>query len=82
MEWIVCIRDARMVRAGIVSSYDLQASHIDGGKQFVAGTQAQVFGQVREQQPAFPFRRQVRRQATQESQQHAALWIVDRGFER
>ena len=50
-------------------------------EQFCPGPQFQMFGEVREQQPAFSSRFQMRGQAIEESVQHSTLRIVDRLFD-
>ena len=71
-----------MLRLRIQPVYDFEARGIDGGQQPGARAQAQVLGKVRQDQPALALGLQVRGQAVEETQQHAAVFVVQRMFDR
>ena len=47
------IGSARMARLDVAAAYDLQSSAFDQGEQFSESAQAQMFGQVGQNQPGF-----------------------------
>lgn len=63
---------------GVQAAEHLQACMGHPAQQFFARAQTQVFGQVRQDQPAFAACAQVRSQARQKAAQHAAVFVVNR----
>lgn len=61
-------------------SRDDEPCLLEGGEEFVPGSQCQMFGEIGEQEPTFSARLQVGGQPTEESIQHPAFGIVDRLF--
>jgi methionyl-tRNA synthetase len=59
-----------------------QAGPINHCQQFLARTQAEMLGEVRQDQPALAAWFQMRRQPAEKTAQHPAVRIVDRMFDR
>ena len=67
---------------GIQAAQDREPGVRDPAQQGFAGAQAQVFGQVGQDQPAFAACAQVRWQAGQKSFEHLAAFVVHRLFQQ
>jgi len=72
----------------VVAGADVEpAGHLQAGigdplQQLCTRPQAEVLGQVRQDQPALAARRQVGPQPGQKAAQHAAVGVVHGGFQR
>ena len=71
-----------MAWPGVDAAQHLQASGGKPAQQLVSAAQTQVFGQIRQDQPALALGRQVGGQPSQVAAQHAAVRVVDGGLQR
>ena len=71
-----------MPRPDIFPTGHRQPGLFDRLKQKLACAQTKMLSEIRQDQPAFSTGRQVVRQPVQEAEQHAAVVVVDRVFDR
>nr|WP_293258232.1 hypothetical protein [Nannocystis sp.] len=82
MERVAGVGGAGMLRANIVASDDLQTRGREHRQQLGPRAQAQVLGDIRQDQPALPIGGQVVGEPGEKTSQHAALGIIDRALDR
>ena len=81
MQRIGRIERALVRRPGVDALGHHEAAIGDPAEQLHARPQAEVLGEVRQDQPAFATVDEVPREAGEEAAQHAAVVVVDRRFE-
>ncbi len=81
MERVAGVGGARVDGPGVEPAYHLQAGRFEQRAEVVAGAEAEVFGQVGQDQPAFTVRFQVVAEAAQETAEHPPARVVDGVFE-
>ena len=82
MKRIIRISGARMAGPRVQPSPHRKAGGGKGGQQFGAGPQSKLLCEVGQDQPAFATGCQMRCQASDEAEQHAAAGVVYGAFQR
>ena len=77
MQWIARIDRFRVTRPGVMSPHHLKPASLDQAKQLLATTQAQMLGQIRQNQPGLTLRVQVRSHRAQKTSEHGAVIVID-----
>ncbi len=77
MQRVTCIPRLAVLRPGVQTPQHLQTGLLDPAQQLLACAQAEVLGQIRQDQPAFAACAQVCGQAREEASQHGALRVID-----
>lgn len=77
MQRVSFVVRAGMFWAYIASIQDSQPCGVKCGEQLGTSSQAQVLGEIRQDQPPFASWLQVRGQRSQEPEQHLAVRIID-----
>ncbi len=81
MQRVAGVRNFGMARFGIHAVDHMQSPSFNHSEQIGARAQAEVFGNVGQDQPAFAVCLQVCGEATEEATQHAAIRVVDGLFD-
>ena len=71
-----------MARADVHAFHHFQLGCLESCEQIGPRAQSQVFGDIGQDEPAFPTGFEMRAQAIQETSQHTAVWIINRMFYR